>query len=90
MKPLSDAEYRALSQLVYRDLFLDTCGNLCLGLGLYLVFSSHASDYPAWLLSPAAKALLVATGLINLKFIGTRFRRLQQWQIARQQRNSLD
>lgn len=89
MKPLSDEEFRALSHLVYRDLILDTCGNLCLGLGLYLVFSHHAaSTYPAWLLSAEAKAVLVATGILNLRFIGMRFRRLQAWQIARQQRNS--
>jgi hypothetical protein len=88
LKPLSDDEYRTLSRLVYRDLILDTCGNLCLGLGLYLVFSNDAASYPAWLLSPTAKALLIATGLVNLRFIVTRFKRLQAWQIARQQRNS--
>ena len=88
MKTLSDAEFNALSRLVYRDLILDTLGNLCLGFGLYLVFSSHAATYPAWLLTAEAKALLIATGLLNLRFIVIRFRRLQTWQIARQQRNS--
>lgn len=88
MKPLSDEQFQALSRLVYRDLILDTLGNLCLGLGLYLVFSDHAATYPTWLLSAEAKALLIATGIINLRFIVIRFRRLQTWQIARQQRNT--
>lgn len=88
MKPLSDEQYHALSRLVYRDLVLDTLGNLCLGLGLYLVFSDKAATYPAWLLTAEAKAILIATGIINLRFIMTRFRRLQAWQVARQQRNS--
>jgi hypothetical protein len=88
LKTLSDAEFNALSRLVYRDLVLDTLGNLCLVLGLYLVFSSHAATYLTWLLTPTAKALLIATGLLNLRFTLTRFRRLQAWQIARQQRNS--
>lgn len=87
MKPLSDEQYHALSRLVYRDLVLDTLGNLCLGLGLYLVFSDQAATYPAWLLTAEAKAILIATGIINLRFIMTRFRRLQAWQVARQQRN---
>ena len=88
MKPLSDEQYHALSRLVYRDLILDTLGNLCLGLGLYLVFSDQAATYPAWLLTAEAKAILIATGIINLRFIVIRFRRLQTWQIARQQRNT--
>ena len=88
MKTLSDAEFNALSRLVYRDLILDTLGNLCLGLGLYLVFSDQAATYPVWLLTAEAKAILIATGIINLRFIVIRFRRLQTWQIARQQRNS--
>ena len=88
MKPLSDEQYHALSRLVYRDLVLDTLGNLCLGLGLYLVFRDQTATYPAWLLTAEAKAILIATGIINLRFIMTRFRRLQAWQVARQQRNS--
>ncbi len=88
MKPLSDEQYHALSRLVYRDLILDTLGNLCLGLGLYLVFSDQAATYPVWLLTAEAKAILIATGIINLRFIVIRFRRLQTWQIARQQRNT--
>lgn len=88
MKPLSDEQYHALSRLVYRDLILDTLGNLCLGLGLYLVFSDQAATYPAWLLTAEAKAMLIATGIINLRFIVIRFKRLQTWQIARQQRNT--
>lgn len=88
MKPLSDEQYHALSRLVYRDLILDTLGNLCLGLGLYLVFSDQAATYPAWLLTAEAKAILIATGIINLRFIVIRFKRLQTWQIARQQRNT--
>lgn len=87
MKALSDEQYHALSRLVYRDLILDTLGNLCLGLGLYLVFSDDAASYPAWLLNAEVKAILIATGLINLRFIVSRFKRLQAWQIARQQRN---
>ncbi len=88
MKPLSDEQFQALSRLVYRDLILDTLGNLCLGLGLYLVFSDQAATYPVWLLTAEAKAILIATGIINLRFIVIRFRRLQTWQIARQQRNT--
>lgn len=88
MKPLSDEQYHALSRLVYRDLILDTLGNLCLGLGLYLVFSDQAATYPVWLLTAEAKAILIATGIINLRFIVIRFKRLQTWQIARQQRNT--
>jgi len=88
LKPLSDEQYHALSRLVYRDLILDTLGNLCLGLGLYLVFSDQAATYPAWLLTAEAKAMLIATGIINLRFIVIRFKRLQTWQIARQQRNT--
>lgn len=88
MKPLSDEQYHALSRLVYRDLILDTLGNLGLGLGLYLVFSDQAATYPAWLLTAEAKAILIATGIINLRFIVIRFKRLQTWQIARQQRNT--
>lgn len=86
MKPLSDEQFKALSHLVYRDLILDTLGNLSLGLGLYLVFSKDVADWPTWLLSPEAKAIFIATGLINLRFIAIRFRRLQAWQMARQQR----
>ena len=86
MKPLSDEQFKALSHLVYRDLILDTLGNLSLGLGLYLVFSKEAAHWPTWLLSPEAKAIFIATGLINLRFIAIRFRRLQAWQMARQQR----
>ncbi|HMY81565.1 MAG TPA: hypothetical protein PK212_02020, partial [Agitococcus sp.] len=63
-----------------------TLGNLSLGLGLYLVFSKEAAHWPTWLLSPEAKAIFIATGLINLRFIAIRFRRLQAWQMARQQR----
>jgi hypothetical protein len=88
LKPLSDEQYHALSRLVYRDLILDTLGNLCLGLGLYLVFSDQAATYPVWLLTAEAKAILIATGIINLRFIVIRFKRLQTWQIARQQRNT--
>lgn len=86
MKPLSDEQFKALSHLVYRDLILDTLGNLSLGLGLYLVFSKDVADWPTWLLSPEAKAIFIATGLINLRFIAIRFRRLQAWQMAHQQR----
>jgi 5-carboxymethyl-2-hydroxymuconate isomerase len=37
-----------------------------------------------------SKAILIATGIINLRFIVSRFKRLQAWQIRqeRQQRNS--
>jgi len=87
LKPLSDEQFKALSLLVYRDLILDTLGNLSLGLGFYLLFSKEAASWPTWILSPEVKAILIATGIINLRFIVTRFRRLQAWQIARQQRN---
>ncbi len=43
MKPLSDEQYQQLTHLIYRDLTIDTLGNLALGFGLYLVFSDHAT-----------------------------------------------
>ncbi|PTQ90406.1 hypothetical protein [Agitococcus lubricus] len=86
MKPLSESEFQQLSRLVYRDLIMDTLGNLALGLGLYLVFSQGATNWPIWLQTPYAKALLIGTGIINLRFFFVRLRRLQAWQQARQER----
>ncbi len=88
MKPLSDKQYQQLTHVIYRDLTIDTLGNLALGFGLYLVFSDSASSWPLWLQSPISKALLVATGIINLRFILVRFQRLQLWQAARQERHN--
>lgn len=87
MKTLTDEQYQRLTRVVYRDLIIDTLGNLALGLGLYLAFSSPAS-WPAWLLSPYAKAVLIATGIINLRYFFIRIQRLQIWQAARQDRQN--
>jgi len=88
LKPLSDQQYQQLTHLIYRDLVVDTFGNLALGLGLYLVFNNAHSDWPLWLQTPYAKAMLIATGLVNLRFFFSRFRRLQQWQAERQARHN--
>jgi hypothetical protein len=88
LKPLSDEQYQQLTHLIYRDLLIDTLGNLALGLGLFLVFNSHAHSWPLWLQTPYAKAVLIATGLVNLRFFFSRFRRLQVWQTARQDRQN--
>jgi hypothetical protein len=87
--PLTDSEFRALTRQVYRDIVLDTAANLAFCLGVYLVFSRHAAEFPAWLRMPETLALLVATGLINLKFLMPRVRRLRLWQqerLARRER----
>lgn len=86
--PLSDLEFRRLSRLVYRDVVVDTVGNLLLCLGLYLAFSEGARGFPLWLQSPAIKAALIATGLMNLRFLGNRIRRLRQWQAERRERDN--
>jgi hypothetical protein len=86
--PLSDAEFRHLSRRVYLDVVVDTLGNLILCLGLYLAFSESARHFPLWLQTPEAKGLLIATGLMNLRFLGNRIRRLRQWQAERRSRNS--
>lgn len=86
MKTLSDAEYRALTRQLLADLVLDTGGNIALALGLYLTFTRPETHLPAWLHSPAALALLLATGLINLRLIPVRLRRLQRWQSERASR----
>jgi hypothetical protein len=88
LKPLSDEQYQQLTHTIYRDLTIDTLGNLALGFGLFLVFSDNASSWPLWVQSPICKALLIATGVINLRFIFTRFNRLQLWQAARQERQN--
>jgi hypothetical protein len=88
LKPLSDEQYQQLTHLIYRDLTIDTLGNLALGFGLYLVFSDNATAWPLWVQSPVMKALLIATGIINLRFIFSRFTRLQSWQAARQERQN--
>ena len=87
MKTLTDEQYQQLTRVIYRDLTVDTLGNLALGLGLYLAFSSPAG-WPLWLLSPYAKAVLIATGVINLRYFFVRIRRLQVWQAARQDRQN--
>lgn len=86
MTPLTDADYRQLTRRVFLDIAVDTLGNLMLGLGLYLVFSSQALSFPEWSHSPEVKAALIATGLLNLRYLPVRLRRLQQWQRERQQR----
>lgn len=83
MKTLSDPEYRALTRRLLIDLVLDTGGNLALGLGLYLVFSRPEPHLPVWLQSPEVLAILLATGLINLRLIPARLRRLRLWQTER-------
>lgn len=87
MKTLSDEQFQHLTRLIYRDLVIDTLGNLALGLGLYLVFS-NPGQWPLWLLSPYAKAALIATGIINLRFFFVRLERLQAWQAARHDRQN--
>ena len=85
--PLTDTEYRALSRKITLDIIIDTLGNLFLGLGLYLTFSTHPnSGIPAWMTTPEAKALLLATGIINMRFMIARFTRLRLWQEERQRR----
>ncbi|HEX5360968.1 MAG TPA: hypothetical protein VFW49_07760 [Fluviicoccus sp.] len=86
--PLSDPEFRRLSRRVYLDVLVDTLGNLILCLGLYLAFSENARHFPLWLQTPEAKGVLVATGLMNLRFLGNRIRRLRLWQAERRNRNS--
>ncbi len=86
MTPLTDADYRQLTRRVFLDIAVDTLGNLMLGLGLYLVFSAQALSLPEWSRSPEVKAALIATGLLNLRYLPVRLRRLQQWQRERQQR----
>ncbi|MDO8330774.1 MAG: hypothetical protein Q7T36_09930 [Fluviicoccus sp.] len=86
MTPLTDAEFQLLTRQVYRDLLVDTTGNLLLGLGLWLAFSRHAQDMPLWMQSPELKAALIATGILNLRFLMARLRRLRLWQSERQSR----
>ena len=84
--PLTDAEFQLLTRQVYRDLLVDTTGNLLLGLGLWLAFSRHAHGMPLWMQSPEFKAVLIATGILNLRFLMARLRRLRLWQSERQSR----
>lgn len=84
--PLTDPEYRALTRRITLDMILDTAGNLMLGIGLYLAFSEAARNWPAWMQEPAVKAALIATGVLNLRLLPARFRRLRTWREARDER----
>ncbi|HEX5277360.1 MAG TPA: hypothetical protein VFW42_06810 [Fluviicoccus sp.] len=85
--PLSDPEFRRLSRRIYLDVAVDTLGNLILCLGLYLAFSEGARTLPEWLQTPEAKGLLIATGLMNLRFFSSRILRLREWQAERRLRD---
>lgn len=80
----TDPEYITLSHRIYRDLTLDTLGNCALAIGLYLTFGKHHCFICDFFSNPISldyvKAILLATGIVNLRFLPERLKRLHRWQ----------